>query len=87
MTVSVVIALPFVPSVTVAGVKLHELSEGSPEQFEAESVAEPEKPFTAMSVMVVDPLWPGALTLMVAGFATDTSSCWITGEALPTEAA
>lgn len=87
VTVSIVIVVPFVPSVTIAGLKLHELSEGRPAQFDAESDAEPENPLNAVSVMVVEPLCPGVLTLMLVGFAIAVSSCCTTGEALPTEGA
>jgi hypothetical protein len=67
--VRVVVAVPFAGRLTMAGLKLQLAFKGSPAQFAAESVAEPEKPLIDVNVNIVDPDWPGALMLMVIGFA------------------
>ena len=53
------------PAVTVAGVKLHVLSEGRLEQ--PVRLTDAVKPFIALTVTTVDPDEPGALTLTVGG--------------------
>jgi hypothetical protein len=55
--------------VTLAGLKLHLLSEGKFEHIDGKSVAEPVKPFCAVNVRVVDPDCPGLATLIVNGLA------------------
>ena len=54
---------------TVDGLKLQLLSDGKFEHMEDERVAEPVRPFCAVKVSMVDPDWPGLVTLMVIGFA------------------
>ncbi len=55
--------------VTLAGLKLQLLFGGKFEHIDAESVAEPVKPFCATNVRVVDPDRPGLATLIAIGFA------------------
>jgi hypothetical protein len=67
--VRVVVAVPFAGRLTMAGLKLQLAFKGSPVQFAAESVAEPEKPLIDVNVNIVDPDWPGAPMPIAAGLA------------------
>ncbi len=62
-TVNTVVPLP----VTVAGLKLHVLSDGKPVQDAAEKLIAPLYPLLPVTVTVVVALAPGALTLSAAG--------------------
>ena len=74
-TKSVVVAVPFagklivVVETTPAELKLHEASDGKPAQFAETFMLVPDSPFCEVNVNVVDPLCPGALTLIFVGFA------------------
>ena len=56
-------------NVTVAGLKAQLPFGGKFEHIEDKSETEPEKPFCALKVRVVDPDCPGLATLIVVGFA------------------
>ena len=78
-TVNTVVAAAVPFGVTLAGLKEHVASDGRPEgQLKVTAWL---KPPCEVTVMVDVPLFPGALMVMVVGFAAMVKFCTISGEA------